>query len=190
MGKYRHNLVIPEETWKGLKVFIMNKQGDFKKGDISRWVGIAINNLLAGYSTHARGTQNTNPYQIPKGRLIVKNMMQNICNQLIQSGLRLPPINPQTTIPLKHLDQMIREVTGHHDERTIKRHVQNLVKYGYIADKGYPGSFVILDTGTDLEHIERVMEQQKQEERKNNKQVELDAGLAIPRLNSNIMGSG
>jgi hypothetical protein len=61
MGKYRHNLVIPQETWKGLKVFIMNKQGDFKKGDISKWVGIAINNLLAGYSPHARGTQNTNP---------------------------------------------------------------------------------------------------------------------------------
>jgi hypothetical protein len=102
-------------------------------------------------------------------------MMQDFCNQLIQSGLRLPPINPQTTIPLKHLDQRIREVTGHHDERIIKRHIQNLVKYGYIADKGYTGSFLILDTGTDLEHIERVMEQQKQEENNNNKQAELEA---------------
>jgi hypothetical protein len=60
---------------------------------------------------------------------------------------------------------MIREVTGHHDERTVKKRTQDLMKYGYILEKGYTGAFLILDTGTDIEHIERVMEQQKQEER-------------------------
>lgn len=164
MGTPRHNLAIPDDKWRNLKVFIMNKQGDFKKGDLSKYVGIAIDNLTAGYSTQARRTQ-INPYQIPKGRLIAKNLMQDICNQLIQSGLRVNPINQESTIPLKHLDQMIRDVIGHHDERTIKKHIQDLVKYGYLVDKGYTATLVIKDTGTDIEHIERVMEQQKQHER-------------------------
>jgi hypothetical protein len=161
----RHDLIIPDDSWKNLKVFILNSQGDFKKGDISKWVTIAINNLVSGYNPHTRSTQNINPYQIPKGRLMAKNMMQDICRQLIQSGIRQAPINSGTTIPLKHLDQMIREVTGYHDERTIKKHVQILIKYGYLSDKGYPGALLIKDTGSDIEHIERVMDQQRREER-------------------------
>jgi hypothetical protein len=158
---------------RALRTFIVNKQeGQFKKGDLSKWVGIAINNLTAGYSTHALSTQNPNPYQIPKGRLKVKNMMQDICNQLIQSGLRQAPINPESTIPLKHLDQMIRDVTGHHDERTIRNHKQDLIKYGYLVDKGYSGALMIKDTGTDIEHIERVMDQQRRDERNKKQEQE------------------
>lgn len=162
------------QSWKsnngrGLKVFITNKQeGQFKKGDISKWVNIAITNLTAGYSTHTHSTQNSNPYNIPKGRLKAKNLMLDICNQLIQSGLR-HEVNPQSTIPFKHLDQMIRDVTGRHDKRTVESRMKDLVRYGYITDKGYTNAFLILDTGTNEEYFERLMERQKQDERiKNN----------------------
>ena len=165
MGKVRLCPVISEQTMKNLKVFIVNKQGDFKKGDISKWVEIAINNLTAGYGAHAPSTHNANPYLIPKGRLKVRKMMENICKQWIQSGLRLAPINAgNTTIPIKHLDQMIREVTGYHDPRAIKNHMQDLIKYDHITDKGYSGAFLILDTGSDIEWIEGIMGKEKQRE--------------------------
>lgn len=163
----RRNLVIPDDKWKNLVVFIMNKQGELKKGDLSKWVTIAINNLTTGYSTQAQSTQNANPYLIPKGRLQIKNLMQHICKRWIDSGMRDAPINPGTTIPLIHLDQMIREVTGHHDQRTVKKHIQNLMKFGYITDRGYTGAFLIVNTGTDLEEIERVQEEQRHNEKRN-----------------------
>jgi hypothetical protein len=81
MSKHRHDVVFPDDVWKGLKIFIVNKEGDFKKGDMSKWIVIAVNNLMSGYRAHAHGTQNPNPYQIPKGRLKVKNMMQDICKR-------------------------------------------------------------------------------------------------------------
>jgi hypothetical protein len=71
---------------------------------------------------------------------------------------------------------MTREVTGHHDDRTITNHMKDLVKYGYITDEGYNGAFLILDTGTDIEEIERVLENQKQKQTEPpiKKQQELD----------------
>ena len=148
----------------------MNKQeGQFKKGDLSIWTNIAISNLIQGHNTHAHSTQNANPYQIPKGRLKVKNLMQDICKRWIDSGIR-HEVNPGMTIPVKQLDQTIREVTGHHDKRAIHGHIDDLVKFGYITDKGYAGALMIKDTGTDIEWIEGVMEQQKHDERQREKE--------------------
>ena len=42
----RHNLVIPDDVMKAFKVFIVNKQSDIKKGDTSKWVVIAMKNLI------------------------------------------------------------------------------------------------------------------------------------------------
>jgi hypothetical protein len=171
MDKHRHDLVISDEVYRGLKVFITNKQeGQFKKGDISKWVNIAISNLTQGINTHARNTQNKNPYHIPAGRLKVKNMMEDICNEFLRSGIRATPLSQGNTILLKHLEKIIQDVTGHHDPRAIKNHMKDLIRYEYIKDQGYVGSFLILNTGTDLEEIDRVMEQQKQDEKKQQKQ--------------------
>lgn len=172
MGKKRYDLMIPEDTIKGLKVFITNKQeGQFKKGDISKWVGIAINNLTAGYDAHARSTHDANPYDIPKGQLKIKNMMQDICVEFVRSGIRSMPLSQGNTIVFKHLEKIIQNVTGHHDHRANKNHIKDLIRYEYIKDTGHIGTFFILDTGTNEEHVERIMEQQKQDGR-NKKQEE------------------
>ena len=176
MSKHRHDIVIEDDIWKGIKVFIVNKQGEFKKGDISKWISIAINNLLAGSSAHTRDARHANPYQIPKGVLKVRNLMNDICNRWLESGLRQAPINPgNTTIPIKHLEQMIREVTGFYEKRGIRNNIDNLIKHGHITDKGYTGACLILDTGTNLEYIERIMEQQKRDERMQEQEQQSEA---------------
>lgn len=177
MGKRHYDFSLPEETIRGLKVFIVNKQGgQFKKGDLSKWLNIFINNGIQGYNTHAHGTHNANPYQIPKGIFKVRNLMEDICKRWVDSGMRQAPINAgNTTIPLSHLEQMIREVTGYHDKRAIQNHIVGLLKNSLISDKGCVGAFLILDTGSHLEWIDRVMEKQKQDEKKTENQQEKQA---------------
>lgn len=169
MDKRRHELVIQDDLWKGLSVFILNKQGEYKKGDISKWVNIAISNLIQGFNTHTHGTQNENRYQIPVGRLKVKNLMLDICKQH-QLDISEVPLARDKTILTKHLRQIIQDVTGHHDNRTIDKHIKDLIKYEYIKDAGFLGSYLVLDTGTDIEYIERIQDLQRQDER--NQQLE------------------
>jgi hypothetical protein len=70
MDKHRRCLVIYDKTWKNIRLFIMNKQGDLKKGDISKWFNIAVDNLIAGGvkekpdpCTHTQKTKEESKYQ-------------------------------------------------------------------------------------------------------------------------------
>jgi hypothetical protein len=155
--KVRRNIILPNKTDKDLRSFICEKQGSYMKGDISKWINTAILNTISEPYTRAQYAQCNNPFGFTKGRLRIKNLMQDICyhnkkNYFID-------LEAGKFIHLNELKEAIAGIMGYHDVhgRALNDRMKELIKYKYLSNKGPSANlFVVLNTGSDEEEFARI----------------------------------
>ena len=145
-GKNRHDLVIPDDIWKKLKIFIVNKQGDFKKGDLSKWVVIAIRNLIREERQHHQHSAYNLDAMSKEEEMTstLSELMKDISRYFWK--LETPfPFRVGIDIHKKTLKTAISVMKGR-DQRTIKKWEQRLVEFGFLR-KSSNNQYKILNDG-------------------------------------------
>jgi len=150
-------IVISRKIDREWRSFVCGEKGYSKKGDLSEWHEKALVKFMSSTDTRSQYTQSNNPFGFTKGRLRIKNLMQDICYHHNKNYfIHLEPGKP---IHLNELKEAIINIMGYHDVhgRALKDRMKELLKYKYISDKGPSANlFVVLNTGSDEEEFERM----------------------------------
>lgn len=171
----RHlHITIPVKTYIDMMKFIQENQSFYRKGDIKRFIVAAIRNQIASGRTHSHNTQFENSPGLTKRRQRLNSMMQQILEFVLQKrGYKLEKGNRLTLTDLK---EAISNVTGYHDSqnRSLKKVMKDLVKDGYLTNKGTsnPSVYQILHTGSAEDEFEREPDQIDNQEKNTEAQNE------------------
>ena len=130
----RHNLVIPEEIMKEFKVFIVNKQSDIKKGDLSKWVSIAMRNLMREERQHQQHTAYSlhNMSNEEEMNFTLTELMKEIRSILWNDPLNPIDISCGNSCRDRTLKSAISKIRGQ-DNRTTNKWVRRLIEYRFIG---------------------------------------------------------
>jgi hypothetical protein len=117
----RRCVVIPEDVWKGFKAYIMRKQGDLKKADMSKWIIIGMRTLIRQEQQQQHTTYN--PHAMSKEEEMVftlTELMKDISSYFWK--LENPfPFRCGVDVHKKTLKTAISEIRGH-DYRTTRKY--------------------------------------------------------------------
>lgn len=165
MGKNSHDLVIPPDVWKNFKLFIVRKQGDFKKGDLSKYVVIGIKSLMKEdrqqqhHSAYDRHSMSKDEETVE----ILTDLMKQIKSILWNDTQNPMDISCGNNCHKKILRKAISKARNIHDHRRINIWFDRLVEFGFIR-KLANSQYKILNDGYDSLDI-------KQEQREQDNQV-------------------
>ena len=114
-------------TYDNLMGFINKKQGYYKKGDITKWVEIAVRNLIATANMQQQNTRNLQTAQKQIMRLSIK---WRDVTKYLQDKYGYEPAEGKTC-PHKLLDDAVSNVCGL-DIRTRKEWIKRFTTGGFI----------------------------------------------------------
>lgn len=147
MTKRHYDFVLEETSIRQLKAFIMSKTGNLKKGDMSKWVEIAINNLVRNQqqvtTIQQRGlTSEEREYED------TKELMLGI-SKLIFESRDGEPLMKQDKITHQDISSCIMQVRNLRNDRMVPTWIDRLITHGFIGYSQVNNMklFVVLDNG-------------------------------------------
>jgi hypothetical protein len=116
----RYCFSLEDSIMNAFRAFIVEKQGTFKKGDISKWTETAFRNLISLGHTQQQNTKNLQNAE--KTIFKISEKWQQICKYVLNNydGFEL---KEKQTLPIKILNDALNNICGI-DERTQQRWIK------------------------------------------------------------------